>query len=346
MKIWASIVAGALIAPLAGAPALATDPVKIGVIFPLSGNAAGAGTSAKDAVELAAEIVNAAHPELKGIPLAEDAGLPNLNGAKIELIVADHQGNPATGQQQTLRLITQEKVVAMLGAYHSSVSSAATQVAERYGIPFIVGDSVAADITSRGFKWVFRVTPVASDFAYNYMQFLGDMKKAGHKVDSIAVVNENTDYGTSISGTVLEAAAKAGLTVAAHIAYSANSTDVSAQVLELKQKKPDVVIFIGYTNDEILYMKTLKALDYLPTMIIGDDSGFSDPAFIPAVGDLAEGAINRSAWDVGKPGSNTYKINEMFKQKTGRDMDDTSGRDMQAFFVLADAINRAGSTDP
>src|SRR5579862_6507426 len=56
--------------------------------------------------------------------------------------------------------------------------------------------------------------------------------------------------------------------------------------------------------------------------------------------------MNRSAWDIGKPGSVTYLINEMYKKKTGRDLDDTSGRDMQAFFVLADAINRAGSTDP
>src|ERR1700732_3297115 len=111
-----SIIAiSALAAALAG-PALAADPVKIGVIFPLSGNAGAAGTSAKDAVELAAEIVNTAHPELQGIPLAESAGLPGLGGAKIELVIADHQGNPATGQQQTLRLITQGKGGAMLRA--------------------------------------------------------------------------------------------------------------------------------------------------------------------------------------------------------------------------------------
>jgi branched-chain amino acid transport system substrate-binding protein len=341
-----SWIIGAVLAAALTAPASAADAVKIGVIFPLSGNAGAAGTSAKDAVELGAEIVNNAHPELKGLPLAESAGLPNLAGAKIELVVADHQGNPATGQQQTLRLITQEKVVAMVGAYQSSVTSTATQVSERYGIPFVVGDSVAADITNRGFKWVFRVTPVAADFATNYMAFLNDMKKAGHKVESIAIVNENTDYGTSVGGTVKDAAVKAGLTVAAQIPYAANSSDVSAQVLQLKDKQPDAVIFISYTADSILYMKTMKNLDYAPAMIIGDDSGFSDPSFIPAVSDIAQGVMNRSAWDIGKPGSNTYKINEMFKKKTGHDLDDTSGRDMQAFFVLADAINRAGSTDP
>ncbi len=121
---------------------------------------------------------------------------------------------------------------------------------------------------------------------------------------------------------------------------------MSAQVLQLKEKQPDVVIFISYTSDSILYMKTMKNLDYMPPMVIGDDTGFSDPSFIPAVADIAQGVMNRSAWDIGKPGSTTYKINEMYKAKTGRDLDDTSGRNMQGFLVLADALNRAGSTEP
>jgi len=90
----------------------------------------------------------------------------------------------------------------------------------------------------------------------------------------------------------------------------------------------------------------MKYLDYLPPIIIGDDAGFSDPAFIPNVGDLAQGAINRSAFDIGKPGNNSYIVDQMFKAKYGRDLDDTSARWIQGFFVLADAINRAGSTEP
>ena len=90
--------------------------------------------------------------------------------------------------------------------------------------------------------------------------------------------------------------------VAIRIPYSASSTDVTAQVLQLKQKNPDVVIFISYTADSILYMKTMKSLDYKPQMILGDDSGFSDPSFIPAVEDIAQGVMNRSAWAIGKPG--------------------------------------------
>jgi branched-chain amino acid transport system substrate-binding protein len=340
------IMAAAFAAWAVMAPAGAAENVRIGVIYPLSGNAASAGNSAKDAVDLGVEIVNGAHPELKGLPLAENAGLANLGGAKIDLIGADHQGNPNVGQTQTLRLIQQEKVSAILGVYHSSVAMAATAVAERYGVPFLVADSVALNITQRGFQWVFRTGPIATDFAKAYTEFLTGLRKAGRKIDTIAIVNENTDYGTSVADSIVEAAKLASIEVAARIPYNANSSDVAGQVLQLKEKQPDVVIFISYTADTILYMKTLRNLDYLPPMIIGDDAGFSDPSFIPTVGDLAQGAMNRSAWDIGKPGSNSYKINEMFKAKYGRDLDDTSARWMQGFLTLADAINRAGSTDP
>jgi branched-chain amino acid transport system substrate-binding protein len=343
-----TIVCGALISVLALAttPVKAAEAVKIGVIYPLTGNAASAGQSAKDAVNLGVEIVNGAHPELKALPLGATAGLPNLGGAKIELDEADHQGNPQVGQQQTLRLITQDHVVAMLGSYHSSVSMVATAVAERQGVPYLVADSVALNITGRGFKWTFRTGPIASDFAKAYAGFLTDLRKSGRKIDKIAIVNENTDYGTSVAGSILDAAKAANITVAAQIPYNANSPDVSAQVIQLKTAQPDVVIFISYTADTILYFRTMKNLDYLPAIIIGDDAGFSDPTFIPNVGDLAQGAINRSAFDIGKPGSNSYIVNQMFKAKYGRDLDDTSARWMQGFLVLADAINRAGSTEP
>src|SRR5438046_1249235 len=88
--------------------------------------------------------------------------------------------------------------------------------AERQGIPFLVADSVALNITQRGFKWTFRVGPIAPDFAKAYTSFLNDLKKAGRKIDLIAVVNENTDYGTSVAASIIGAAKDANIEVAAH----------------------------------------------------------------------------------------------------------------------------------
>jgi len=324
----------------------AQNTVKIGAVYPLSGNAASAVASAKAAIETALEIINEAHPELGDLTLAKEAGLPNMKGAKVEVIFADNQGTPAAGQNQALRLITEEKVHALVGSYQSGITLTASAVAEKYGIPFLSPESVAANLTERGFKWFFRTTPIASDIAAIYMDFLKEMKASGKKVDSIAIVNENTEYGTSIAKVIREAAQAANLTVGVEIPYNANTTDVQAQVLQLKDKNPDCVIFVSYTSDAILYVKTMQALGYKPPIVIGDNSGFSDAAFLKNVGSLAQGAINRSAWDVGKPDSVTYKINEMYKKRTGYDLDDTAGRAMQGFFTLIEAINRAGSTDP
>jgi branched-chain amino acid transport system substrate-binding protein len=288
----------------------AAETVKIGVLMPLTGNAAAAGQASKAAIEVGTDIINNAHAELGNLPLAATSGLPNLDGVKLDVIFVDHQGNPSTAQQLATQLITQDKVNALMGAYQSSCTFTATPIAERYGIPFMVGDSAALNITTRGFKYIFRATPIATDYARTYMRFFADMKKAGKKIDSIAIVNENTDYGTSVGDAIEAEAKKANMPVAIRIPYGASSTDVSAQVLQLKDKQPDIVIFISYTADSILYMKTMKNLDYRPAMVLGDDSGFSDPSFIPAVSDIAQGAMNRSAWAVGKPGSTTDKINQ------------------------------------
>ncbi len=238
-------------------------------------------------------------PSLKDFPLAKGAGLSGLGGAKVEVVYADNQGSPATGQNQALRLITEEKVVALTGAYQSGITLTTSAIAEKYGIPFVNGESVAAGLTERGFKWFFRTTPVAADFARDYYDFLTDMKATGAKADSVALVHDNTEYGTSVAGTITTAFKGKGLTNIIDVAYPANATDVQSQVLQLKEKKPDVLIMITYTSDAILFAKTMQAQDYKPPMLLADDAGYSDPSFLKAVGKISQGAFNRSSWSVG-----------------------------------------------
>jgi branched-chain amino acid transport system substrate-binding protein len=338
----------ALLAWAVAGSAAAQDTVKIGVLYPLSGNAASAGNYEKMAMEVGADIVNSGDPELaKFLAVAKGGGLSGLKGAKIQLVIADNQGTPAAGQNQTLRLITQEKVVAMIGAYQSGITLTASAISEKYGIPFLTPESVAADLTERGFKFFFRTTPVAADFARAYATFLKEQKAAGQKVNAIALVHENTEYGNSVSSVIADVFGKEGLTISQNISYSANSTDVQPQVLQLKEKNPDVVIFISYTSDAILYTKTMKELNWKPAIMIADDAGFNDPAYVKSMGSQVEGLISRTSFALGKPGSVSAICDALYKKKSGGDgLDDTSGRGLQGFLVLADAVNRAGSTDP
>lgn len=345
--IFGLLCAAAMSVALSGPAFAQTKTVKIGGIYPLSGNAASAGVHAKAAIETALEIINNTHPELSGLPLAQNAGLAGLGGAKVEVVFADNQGSPAVGQNQALRLITEEKVVALSGSYQSGVTLTTSAISEKYGIPYVNGESVAANLTERGFKWFFRTTPVAADFAKIYLDFLKDMKAGGIKTDNVAIVHENTEYGTSVASVITSVFKDNGLSIGQDIAYSANTTDVQSQVLQLKEKKPDVVIMVSYASDAILYAKTMQSLDYKPPMMIADNSGFSDPSFIKAVGKISQGVFNRSSFSIGAAGSPTFLINEMYKKKSGGDdLDDTAARQMQGFFVLVDAIDRAKSTEP
>src|SRR5262249_43251511 len=230
------VCAAAVSVALAGHAVAEDKVVKIGAVFPMTGGAASAGVHAKYAIETALDIINNAHPELGDLPLAKNAGLAGLGGAKVQVVFADNQGSPATGQNQALRLITEEKVVALTGAYQSGITLTTSAIAEKYGIPFVNGESVAANLTERGFKWFFRTTPVATDFARVYYDFLTDMKASGAKTDNIALVHDNTEYGTSVANTISAAFKEKGLPVALDVAYASNATDVQSQVLQLKEK--------------------------------------------------------------------------------------------------------------
>src|SRR6185295_8159567 len=220
--------AAAMSVALAGAASAQDKTVKIGAIFPLSGNAASAGVHGKAAIETAVEIINSGNPALGNLPLTKNAGLAGLGGAKVEVVFADNQGSPAVGQNQALRLITEEKVVALTGAYQSGITLTASAIAEKYGIPFVNGESVAANLTERGFKWFFRVTPIATDFARVYYDFLTEMKAAGAKTDNIALVHDTTEYGASVANTITTAFKEKGLSIAQDVAYTTNATDVQS----------------------------------------------------------------------------------------------------------------------
>ena len=107
--------------------------IKVGAVYPLTGNIASTGLDCKRGAELAVDIINGKYD--LNLPLAKTEGLPNLGGAKIELVFADTKGDPKNGMSEAERLVSQEKVVAMIGAYQSSVTKTASQATERLKIP-------------------------------------------------------------------------------------------------------------------------------------------------------------------------------------------------------------------
>jgi branched-chain amino acid transport system substrate-binding protein len=318
--------------------------IKVGAVYPLTGNIASTGLDCKRGAELAVDIINGKYD--LNLPLAKTAGLPNLGGAKIELVFADTKGDPKNGMSEAERLVTQEKVVAMIGAYQSSVTKTASQATERLKIPYVCSDSSSPTLTERGFKYFFRVSPHDAIFARDQFQFLKDLeKKTGQKIQSVALLYENTEFGSNVGKAAAQYAKEFGFKVAADISYPANATDVTSEVGALIKAKPDVLMHASYITDAILFTKTFKEMNFAPKGIM-TFAGYIEPAYLPAVKGDGNFIVIRStfALDLAKGKPLVGQVNELFKKKYGIDMSENAARSFAAPFVLADAINRAKST--
>jgi branched-chain amino acid transport system substrate-binding protein len=322
-----------------------TSEVVIGVIYPLSGASAQIGVDAQKAFETAADIINKNH-EYK-LPLAQGEGLPGLGGAKVRLVFADHQADPQKGRAEAERLITQEKVCAIIGTYQSAVAVTVSQICERYGIPFLSADNSSPSLHRRGLKFYFRAAPHDEMFSRAMFDFFDDQKQKGTKIETLALFHEDTIFGTDSSNAQLKLAAERGYKVVADIKYRANSPSLSAEVQQLKAANADVLMPSSYTTDGILLVKTMAELGYKPRNIVAQDAGFSEKALYDAVGDKLEGVISRGSFslDLAKKRPMVGLINEQFFARSGKDFNDYSSRQFMGLIVMADAINRAKSTD-
>lgn len=336
------IAAGAL--AIADAVA-AADTVRIGAIYPLSGALASTGSELKAAIELAVDVINQPHPELKDVPLAASAGLPHLGGAKIEVVFADSQGKPEVGQAEAQRLIDQEHVVALIGAYQSAVTKTTSRIAEQREVPYLNPESSSPDLTERDYKWFFRTTPNDETFIGNMMQFLDTLK--GVPTKRIAVVYENTDFGVNTGKAVEKYAKQSGREIVANIAYSAGTPSVNSETQKLASAKPDVAIFASYTSDAILFVRTMRETNYAPPVFLANDAGFIDSRFVSEVGPQVQGVLTRDVWanDLHTIKPVIKQLNDMFKARSGgKELNGNSARSLQGLLVLAEAIDRAGST--
>jgi branched-chain amino acid transport system substrate-binding protein len=319
--------------------------IKIGAVYPLTGNIASTGLDNRRGVDLAVDIINGKYD--LDLPMAREEGLPNLGGAKIEIAYADTKGDPKNGMSEAERLITQEKVVAMIGAYQSSVTKTASQATERLKIPYVCSDSSSPTLTERGYKYFFRVSPHDAIFAKDQFNFLKDLeKKKKIKIKTIALLYENTEFGSNVGKAEKKYAQEFGYQVVADVSYSANATDVTSEVGTLVKSKPDVLMHASYITDAILFTKTFKEMGFAPRGIL-TMAGYIEPGYLPAVKNDGNFIIIRStfALDLAKRKPLVAKVNELFRKKYGIDMSENAARSFMAPFVLAEAINRAKSTD-
>ena len=322
-----------------------TSEVVIGVIYPFSGSSAQIGVDAQKAFETAADIINKNY-DFK-LPLAKGEGLPEFSGAKVRLVFADHQADPQKGRAEAERLITQEKVCAVIGTYQSAVAVTVSQTCERYQIPFLSADNSSPSLHRRGLKYYFRASPHDEMFSKAMFDFFDALRKKGVKIETLSLFHEDTIFGTDSANAQTKLAGERGYKIVSDIKYRANSPSLSAEVQQLKAADADVLMPSSYTTDAILLVKTMGELGYKPKNIMAQDAGFAEKALYDAVGDKLQGAISRGSFslDLAEKRPMVGIINEMFKARSGKDFNDYSSRQFMGLILMAEAINRAKSTD-
>jgi branched-chain amino acid transport system substrate-binding protein len=320
----AGIAAGAFGAvPLRG---WAADAINIGALYPTTGSMAQIGGGCVAAAKLAVDMVN------------EAGGIKSLGGAKLNLIISDVQSDTTVTRTETDRLITGNKLSAVHGCYASALTLIASEVCERAKVPIITGSS--SDQLNKGRRFTFTPFARASQFAKTQLQ----MAKLVSEQPKVAVIFENTAFGTSTSNGLKEQAAGEGVEIVMFEPYSAGFTDASPLINKVKASGANTLFSISYLNDLILIVRTVRQVG-LNIAINGGSGGFVMPDFYKNVGEAAEGLQGVAHWnhDVSE---DAQKVNAEFKKRTGEFAFEYAGGLVAQTFMLADALERAASADP
>jgi branched-chain amino acid transport system substrate-binding protein len=320
---------GALAAGAFGAYPLrgyAAEPVNIGGLYPVTGSLAQIGVGCVNAAKLAVEMVNDA------------GGIKSLGGAKLNLIVSDVQSDTTVTRTETDRLISDNKLSAVHGCFASALTLIASEVAERAKVPLLTGSS--SDQLNKGRHYTFTPFARASQFAEAQLQM---SKLVGDK-PKVAVIFENTAFGTSTSNGLRELAPNEGVEIVLFEPYSAGFTDASPLINKVKASGANALFSVSYLNDLILIVRTVKQVG-LDIAINGGSGGFVIPDFYKNVGKLAEGLQGVAHWNHDMD-DNAQKVNAEYKKRTGEFLFEYAGGLVAQTFMIAEALERAASTDP
>ena len=275
--VWAAL-AVALVAllPMGIAPAFAQskEPIKIGLIQPLSGPIAAAGSYITNAAKIAVERINA-----KG----------GVLGRPLELVIEDNKSDPAETRNAAEKLIVSDKVPIIIGAWGSSMTLAMMPLAAQHGVPILVETSSSSKITdpkTPGQKVVSRISPTSELEALGagaLIPKLG-MKKIGY----LAV---NTDWGRGAAAAFGEAFKKNGATVEAVEFVGQADTDFYAQLTKFKAAGVDSVVITDDAPKTAKMLQQMKELGLDVKVLVTGGSAWPDSIVQLAGAKAAEGAM-------------------------------------------------------
>ncbi|HVN09776.1 MAG TPA: ABC transporter substrate-binding protein [Patescibacteria group bacterium] len=307
-----------------------SNTFKIGVVTSLTGAAAAFGQAHKNGYTVALDELNA-----KG----------GVLGKKIELVYYDDQSKPDQAVQGVTKLVDQDHVPIILGAYSSENTRAIVPVVTQKQVPLIIPTAVADNVIQTGSPWVFRICAGSGSFAAATLDFLknnGDPK-------TMAIVYENTNFGQSNDKSMREAAEAAGVKIVDEEAYQASSPDYKALLQRVKAKNPEVIYFASYLLDATTLMRQAAEVGLNPKYYTSAGTGFAAAEFPTkdkGAGAYAEYTFSVSQWLPTAKWKGSKEFDEAFAKLTGAHPAYHAMEAYAALLVAVAAIQKAGNAQP
>jgi len=303
---------------------MAADTIKIGYHAPLTGFAASDGKSATEGAKLAVNQINAAGGVL---------------GKQVELIVYDDQAKPAQAIPIANKLIGQDRVVIGVSGSYSGATRSAAGVFQEAKIPYISAYAIHPDITRAG-EYVFRTSFLGHIQGKAGAKLIGDMM--GKK--RVVMITLQNDFGKSLAAGFEESASDYGITIVGSYQYSMKDRQFGSIVAKVKADNPEAIYASGYYFTAGPLVSQLRAAG-IECPIIGQE-GYDSQKFIEIAGKAAEGVIITTSLDRDSTVPETANFIKAFEKQAGFKADMVAASGHTAVKVAADAIQRAGSTDP
>jgi branched-chain amino acid transport system substrate-binding protein len=323
MKTLGSFVVATVVA-LTAAPAWPQDPVRIGASLSLTGTYAKPGKYGHEGYQLCVKELNA-----RG----------GLLGRKVELVVYDDRSDPQTGVRLYEKLISEDRVHAVMGPYSSPITEAVANVTEKYRKVMVAPLASTTSIFKKGRKYVFMVVSPAEV----YLEGLIDLA-AERGLKTVAIVNEDTLFTKTAAQAAADMARARGLQVVFQEAYPKGATDFSALLTKIKALDPDVLAAATYFDDAVAVTRQLKELDVNPRMF-GVTVGGDLPEFYDLLKQNAEYVYGASQWELDLPYPGSAEFVEAYKRDFGRGPAYHSTSVYAGCHIFAEAVRRAGTLD-
>jgi branched-chain amino acid transport system substrate-binding protein len=319
-----------------GGAAGSVDAVRIGLLEPLSGPFADNGKQARLGAELCADQINTA------------GGIKALGGAKIQLVIKDTgAAAPAQVANQLQSMVGQGNLSAVIGAWASSYTLAASTVAEQAKVPMVT-ESFADDITARNYQYIFKIPASAKLMGSDAVDSVLELAKASnYKITTAAVVADNTSAATVSANGAADRLKSLGVNVPVKEFFTPGLTEGTSLSIKVLASKPQLIFLQGALSDMTLVQKAFKEQGYKGPLL-GAGSGFVATDYAKTIGASANGTFSSAGWNWDMPGAEAKKFAKAFTAKNpdfpfpGQE----AGEDCAAVYTIAASVEKAKSTKP